>query len=63
MNMGYDIFKTLDDGSPLWVMQIATLEDAKKQLEALVTATPAEHFIRDASNGEIVARLGPAASA
>ena len=63
MNLGYDIFKTLDDGSPLWVMQVATLDEARTQLEALVSATPAEHFIRDASNGEIVARLGPAASA
>jgi hypothetical protein len=63
MNLGYDIFKTLDDGSPLWVMQVATLDEARVQLEALVVATPAEHFIRDASNGEIVSRLGPGASA
>ncbi|HEY4740852.1 MAG: hypothetical protein WA734_10450 [Candidatus Acidiferrales bacterium] len=63
MNLGYDIFKKLDDGSPLWVMQVATLEEAKKQLEALVRATHAAHFIRDASNGEIVAQLGPTPSA
>jgi hypothetical protein len=63
VSLGYDIFKTLDDGSPLWVMQVATLEEARTQLEALVAATPAEHFIRDASNGEIVARSGPGLSA
>lgn len=63
MNLGYDIFKKLDDGSPLWIMQIATLEEAKQQLTALVAANPAEHFIRDASNGEIVARSGPGLSA
>jgi hypothetical protein len=63
MNLGYDIFKKLDDGSPLWIMQIATLEEAKQQLEVLVAASPAEHFIRDASNGEIVARSGPGLSA
>ena len=34
MNLGYDIFKKLDDGSPLWVMQVATLEDAKKQFDS-----------------------------
>jgi hypothetical protein len=59
MGLGYDIFKKLDDGSPLWIMQVAVLDDAKKKLEALVSATPAEYFIRDASTGEVVVKLGP----
>jgi hypothetical protein len=59
MALGYDIFKKLDDGSPLWIGQIATLDDAKKKLQALVRATPAEYFIRDAATGEVIASLGP----
>jgi len=58
MDLGFDIFRTLDDGTPLWIKQVATLDDGKKQLEALVSAEPAEYFIRDASTGEIVCRLG-----
>jgi hypothetical protein len=59
MGLGYDIFKKLDDGSPLWIMQVGVLDDAKKKLEALVSAKPAEYFIRDASTGEVVVKLGP----
>jgi hypothetical protein len=58
MDLGFDIFRTLDDGTPLWIKQVATLDDGKKQLEALVSAEPAEYFVRDASTGEIVLRLG-----
>lgn len=58
MDLGFDIFRTLDDGTPLWIKQVATLDDGKKQLEALVSAEPAEYFVRDASTGEIVFRLG-----
>jgi hypothetical protein len=58
MDLGFDIFRTLDDGTPLWIQQVATLEDGTKSLDALIGATPAEYFIRDASTGEIVLRLG-----
>jgi hypothetical protein len=57
MNLGYDIFRKLDDGTPLWIKQVATLDDGKRSLDALVSASPAEYFIRDASTGEIVFRL------
>jgi hypothetical protein len=59
MNLGYDIFKKLDDGSPLWIMQVATIDDAKKDIEDLIYTMPAEYFIRDASTGEVVFKLGP----
>jgi hypothetical protein len=58
MNLGFDIFRTLDDGTPLWIKQVATLDDGKKHLDALASTTPAEYFIRDASTGEIVFRSG-----
>jgi len=58
MDFGYDIFRKLDDGTPLWIKQVATLDDGKKHLDTLIGVAPAEYFIRDASTGEIVFRLG-----
>jgi hypothetical protein len=58
MDLGFDIFRTLDDGTPLWMKQVSTLDEGKDSLDALMSATPAEYFIRDASSGEIVFRLG-----
>jgi hypothetical protein len=58
MDLGFDIFRTLDDGTPLWIQQVATLDDGRKSLDALFGAVPAEYFIRDASTGEIVLRMG-----
>ena len=58
MDLGFDIFRTLDDGTPLWIQQVPTLEEGKKHVEALISATPGEYFIRDASTGEIALRLG-----
>jgi len=58
MDLGFDIFRTLDDGTPLWMKQVATLEEGKNSLDELMSVTPAEYFIRDASSGAIVFRLG-----
>jgi hypothetical protein len=58
MDLGFDIFRTLDDGTPLWIKQVATLEDGRKSLDALIGSAPAEYFIRDASTGRIVLRIG-----
>jgi hypothetical protein len=58
MDFGYDIFRMLDDGTPLWIKQVATLDEGKKHLDALISAAPAEYFIRDAATGQIVLRLG-----
>jgi hypothetical protein len=58
MDLGFDVFRRLDDGTPLWIKQVATLEDGRKALDALISTAPAEYFIRDASTGEIVLRLG-----
>ena len=58
MDLGFDIFRTLDDGTPLWIKQVATLDDGKRHLNELIRAMPAEYFVRDASTGEIVLRLG-----
>jgi hypothetical protein len=58
MDLGFDIFRTLDDGTPLWIKQVATLDDGRKALDALISTAPAEYFIRDAATGEIVLRMG-----
>ena len=58
MDLGFDIFRTLDDGTPLWIKQVPTLDDGRIHLDALISASPGEYFIRDASTGEVTLRLG-----
>ncbi len=38
MDLGYDIFRKLDDGTPLWVKQVGSLDDGKKFLQMLSSA-------------------------
>ena len=57
MNIGFDIFRKLGDGSPLWVTHAPTLKEAKDKLDTLTRTLPAEYFIRDATNAEIVTRV------
>jgi hypothetical protein len=54
MILGFDIFRHLNDGSPLWIAQADTLDDARKQLDAIRQLTPGSYFIRDASTGQAV---------
>ena len=58
MDLGFDIFKTMDDGTPLWIKQVSSLDEGRRHLETLIGAAPGEYFIRDASTGEIAFRLG-----
>jgi hypothetical protein len=53
-SLGFDIFRTLHDGHPLWIAEVATLEQAKINLHALALKSRGEYFIREASTGEIV---------
>jgi hypothetical protein len=53
-NLGFDIFRKMEDGHPLWIAEVAVLEKAKAHLHALASKAPGEYFIRDASNGQIV---------
>jgi hypothetical protein len=59
MGLGYDIFRELSDGKPLWVAQASTLEEAQEKLETLTQTVPAKYFIRDAASAKIVAQAGP----
>ena len=62
MSLGFDIFRELGDGSPLWVTHAPTLKEANDKLDTLARTLPAEYFIRDATNAKIVARVGVATS-
>jgi hypothetical protein len=59
MGLGYDIFRELSDGNPLWIAQAATLREAQEKLDTLARTVPAKYFIRDAASAKIVARVGP----
>ncbi len=59
MSLGYDVFRTLDDGHPLWIAEFASIEEAKTNLHVLASKVPAEYLIRDASSGAIVFHLVP----
>jgi|HubBroStandDraft_6_1064221.scaffolds.fasta_scaffold119482_3 hypothetical protein len=52
--LGFDIFRKMEDGHPLWIAEVAILEKAKTHLHELASRAPGEYFIRDASNGQII---------
>jgi hypothetical protein len=54
MKLGFDIFRPLDDGSPLWVAQAATLAEAARRLDSLREFSPGHYFLRDAETGQFV---------
>jgi hypothetical protein len=56
MGLGYDIFRESSDGGPLWVVQAATLKEAKEKLDTLARSVPGKYFIRDAATAKIVGR-------
>jgi hypothetical protein len=60
-NLGYDIFKKLEDDSALWIEDAATLEKAKERLKALASAKPGSYFVRDATTGRILGNWDSAA--
>lgn len=55
MGLGYDIFRGLENGELIWVGCADSLDDAKRQILAFVTARPARYFVRSATTGEIIA--------
>jgi|HubBroStandDraft_6_1064221.scaffolds.fasta_scaffold786248_2 hypothetical protein len=54
MGFGYDIFKKLQDGSPIWITPVTTLEEARNRVNALLSAERAQYFIHNASTGEVL---------
>lgn len=52
MKLGFDIFRRLDDGTPLWVAQVNSLVEARAKLTALRQFSPGNYFVRDAETGQ-----------
>jgi hypothetical protein len=55
MKLGFDIFRLLDDGSPLWVAEVNSLVEARSRVGSLKQTTPGRYFARDAESGESIA--------
>jgi hypothetical protein len=58
LKLGFDIFRRLDDGSPLWVAQVDSIAEARARLEALLQFSPGHYFVRDAETGQYIAPDG-----
>lgn len=62
MKFGFDIFRQLDDGSPIWIANLPTRARAQQEVAALQRSAPARYFIRDAETGEVVNHFEPGPS-
>ena len=55
MDHMYDIFRTYpDDGRPVWIEAVATLEHAKERLRSLPSFRSAEYRLFDPRAGKFV---------
>jgi hypothetical protein len=54
MKLGFDIFRRLDDGSPLRVAQAAALAEAPRKLDSLREFSPGRYLLRDKETGQFV---------
>jgi len=59
MKFGFDIFRQLDDGSPIWIANLATRAQAHQEVAVLQRTAPACYFVRDAETGAVVSYLKP----
>ena len=53
MKLGYDIFRQLDDGSPIWIANVPTRAQAQQQMAILRSSTPSRYFVFYAEAGVI----------
>jgi hypothetical protein len=54
MKLGFDVFRKLDDGSPIWVANVQTRAQAEQMVESLRRSAPARYFVRDAESGAVI---------
>jgi len=55
MDHKYDIFRTFpDDGRPVWIEAVATLEQAKERLRSLPSLHSAEYRLYDPREGKFI---------
>jgi len=53
MKLGFDIFRQLDDGSPIWIANVQTRAQAQERVAVLRRSIPARYFIRNAETGAV----------
>lgn len=58
MKFGFDIFRQLDDGSPIWIVNVPTRAQAEREIVALRRSAPARYFLRDAETGAVINDFG-----
>jgi hypothetical protein len=58
MKLGFDIFRQLDDGSPIWIANVPTRAQAERELASLQRSAPARYFVRDAETGAVISDSG-----
>jgi hypothetical protein len=61
MKLGYDIFRLLDDGSPIWIAHVQTRAQAEQKVVSLRRSIPAQYFLRDAETGAMITTTEPGA--
>jgi hypothetical protein len=55
MDRKYDIFRTLpDDGRPVWIEAVESLEQAKERLRSLPSLRSAEYRLYDPRAGKFI---------
>ena len=59
MKLGYDIFRQLDDGSPIWIANVQTRTQAEQRLALLRRSAPARYFLRNAETGVVITDSEP----
>jgi hypothetical protein len=61
MKLGFDIFRQLDDGSPIWIANVQTRTQAQQKVATLRPTVPARYFVRDAVTGAVITDSEPGA--
>jgi hypothetical protein len=56
MELMFDIFATLPDGSPLWLEAVEGLDQARERLNIFVRSRPGAYFIYSEKTGGVVER-------
>jgi hypothetical protein len=54
MKLGYDIFRQLDDGSPIWIANVQTRPQAEQKMALLRRSNPGRYFLRNAETGAVI---------
>jgi hypothetical protein len=60
MGVGYDIFRNVRFGGPIWITTVATRGEVQQTLHALEWVDPGDYFTREVPSGEIVQGRVPA---